>query len=104
MSFDKIKVMRNAERYLAQGKIRAAISEYKRVVESDPKDFSTLNILGDLYLKNSEEKEAVGCFTQVAEHYNSKGFLKKQSPFTTRSLDSSPTQWRFQRNWRSCIR
>lgn len=77
MSFDKIKAMRNAERYLAQGKIRAAISEYKRVVESDPKDFGTLNILGDLYMKNSEEREAVGCFTQVAEHYNAQGFSQK---------------------------
>lgn len=77
MSFDKIKAMRNAERFLAQGKIRAAISEYKKVVENDPKDFGTLNILGDLYLKNSEEQEAVGCFTQVAEHYNSQGFSQK---------------------------
>lgn len=77
MSFDKIKAMRNAERFLSQGKIRAAISEYQRVVENDPKDFSTLNILGDLYVKNSEKKEAVGCFTRVAEHYNRQGFAQK---------------------------
>ncbi len=77
MSFDKIKAMRNAERFLSQGKIRAAISEYQRVVENDPKDFSTLNILGDLYAKNSEKQEAVGCFTQVAEYYNMQGFSHK---------------------------
>ncbi len=77
MSFDKIKAMRNAERFLSQGKIRAAISEYQRIVENDPKDFSTLNILGDLYVKNSEKQEAVGCFTQVAEHYNTQGFAHK---------------------------
>lgn len=77
MSFDKIKAMRNAERFLSQGKIRAAISEYQRVVENDPKDFSTLNILGDLYAKNSEKQEAVGCFTQVAEYYNMQGFAHK---------------------------
>ncbi|MGI8788705.1 MAG: tetratricopeptide repeat protein [Pyrinomonadaceae bacterium] len=77
MSFDKIKAMRNAERFLSQGKIRAAINEYQRVVENDPKDFSTLNILGDLYAKNSDKHEAVGCFTQVAEHYNTQGFSQK---------------------------
>ena len=77
MSFDKIKAMRTAERCLAQGKIRAAISEYKRVVENDPKDFGTLNILGDLYMKNSEEQEAVGCFAQVADYYNTQGFSQK---------------------------
>jgi tetratricopeptide (TPR) repeat protein len=77
MSFDKIKAMRNAERFLSQGKIRAAISEYKRIVEADPKDFGTLNILGDLYLKNAEQQEAVGCFAQVAEYYNEQGFSQK---------------------------
>ncbi len=77
MSFDKTKAMRNAERFLSQGKIRAAIGEYQQVVEHDPKDFSTLNTLGDLYAKNSDSREAVGCFTQVAEHYNTQGFSQK---------------------------
>ena len=69
--------MRNAERFLAQGKIRAAINEYQQVVENDPRDFSTLNILGDLYAKNRDTRQAVGCFTQVAEHYNTQGFAHK---------------------------
>lgn len=69
--------MRNAERFLSQGKIRAAINEYQRVVENDPKDFSTLNILGDLHAKNFNKEEAVGCFTQVAEYYNEQGFSHK---------------------------
>lgn len=69
--------MRNAERYLSQGKIRAAIGEYKQVVESDPRDFSTMNILGDLCVKNSETNEAVKYFTKVAEHYGNQGFAQK---------------------------
>ncbi len=69
--------MRNAERFLSQGKIRAAISEYQRIIENDPKDFSTLNILGDLHVKNSEKREAVTYYTQVAEHYNKQGFAHK---------------------------
>ena len=77
MSFDKLKAMRSAERFLAQGKIRAAISEYKLVAENDPRDFTTLNMLGDLYAKNSEEREAIGCFKKVAEHYGKQGFAQK---------------------------
>ncbi len=69
--------MRNAERYLAQGKIRAAIDEYKQVVGHDPKDFGTMNMLGDLYTKNSEKREAVGCYNIVAEHYSKQGFAQK---------------------------
>jgi tetratricopeptide (TPR) repeat protein len=77
MSFDKVKAMRNAERFLSQGKIRAAITEYKRIVENDPKDYSTLNVLGDLYVKNNESSAAVGCYTKVAEHFSKQGFAQK---------------------------
>lgn len=77
MSFDKIKAMKNAERFLSQGKLRAAISEYKKVIDENPMDFSTLNIMGDLYVKDSENKEAVSCYRQVAEHYYGQGFANK---------------------------
>ena len=77
MSFDRTKAMRNAERHIAQGKLRAAIAEYKSVADNDPKDYSTLNMLGDLYSKNSEKSEAVRCYTKVAEHYSKQGFAAK---------------------------
>ena len=77
MIFDKTKSMRNAERYLAQGKIQSAIGEYKQVVANDPKDFGTLNMLGDLYTKNADKSRAVSCYTSVAEHYSKQGFAQK---------------------------
>lgn len=77
MVFDKTKAMRNAERYLAQGKIQNAIGEYKQVVANDPKDFGTLNMLGDLHTKNAEPTQAVRCYTSVAEHYAKQGFAQK---------------------------
>lgn len=77
MIFDKTKAMRNAERYLAQGKIRLAIGEYKQVIGRDPKDFATMNMLGDLYVKDSAKNEAVRCYTSVAEHYGKQGFAQK---------------------------
>ncbi len=77
MSFDKAKAMRNAERYVAQGKIRSAINEYRSVVDNDPRDIATLNMLGDLYAKSAEKRDAVDCYLQVAEHYNTQGFSQK---------------------------
>ena len=77
MVFDKTKAMRNAERFLAQGKIQSAIGEYKQVVANDAKDFGTLNMLGDLYTKNAETGQAVKCYTKVAEHYSYQGFAQK---------------------------
>jgi hypothetical protein len=55
MIFDKTKAMRNAEKYVVQGKLRAAIAEYKAVVGNDPRDIGTMNMLGDLYAKNMEK-------------------------------------------------
>ena len=51
MAFDKVKTLRAAERYLEMGKIPAAIKEYCKIVEGEPDDFTTLNILGDLHVR-----------------------------------------------------
>lgn len=77
MSFDKIKAMRNAEKFLAQGKIKAAIGEYQQVVDHDSKDFGTMNLLGDLYSKSSDTKAALRYYNLVAEHYSKQGFSQK---------------------------
>jgi tetratricopeptide (TPR) repeat protein len=77
MSFDKIKAMRSAERFIAQGNIRSAITEFRQVVANDPKDFGTMNMLGDLCVKTSDHREAVKCYTAVAEHYGKQGFAQK---------------------------
>ena len=77
MSFNKIKAMKNAERYLTQGKIQAAINEYQQVVENEPKDINSRNMLGDLYVKADDTQAAMNCYREVAEHYNSQGFAKK---------------------------
>lgn len=77
MVFDKTKAMRNAEKFLAQGKIQAAIGEYKQVVANDSKDFGSMNMLGDLYTKNADTSQAVKCYTAVGEHYSKQGFAQK---------------------------
>ncbi len=77
MTFDKTKAMRNAEKYLSQGKIKLAIGEYKQVIEHDPKDYSTMNMLGDMYVKNAETGLAINCYRPVADHYNRQGFAQK---------------------------
>lgn len=77
MVFDKVKAMRNAERFVAQGNLRSAITEYQAVVDHDRRDVSTLNMLGDLYVKMSDTREAVRCYLRVADHYNKQGFAQK---------------------------
>ena len=77
MGFDKNKIMRSAERYLTQGKISAAIREYKTILKNDPSDVNTQNMLGDLFSKAKDNEAAVKYYGLVAEHYDSQGFVKK---------------------------
>ena len=77
MSFDKEKVRRTADKNLSQGKIPAAIKDYCQIVENDPKDYNTLNMLGDLYARVEAKDEAIACFKRIAEHYNTQGFAHK---------------------------
>src|SRR5918912_2102653 len=77
MAFDKAKAVSAAEKNLAQGKIAAAVQEYRRIVEADPADFTALNTLGDLYARLDKRAEAVECFVRVADHYREQGFALK---------------------------
>ncbi|HEX8634732.1 MAG TPA: tetratricopeptide repeat protein [Pyrinomonadaceae bacterium] len=77
MGFDKAKAISAAEKYLAQGKIPSAITEYCRIVERDPNDQSALNTLGDLYVRVNKRQDAIECFQRVADHYREQGFTLK---------------------------
>jgi tetratricopeptide (TPR) repeat protein len=77
MAFDKAKVLKNAEKFLSQGKINAAIKEYRQIVDNDSDDLTALNMLGDLYVRANKKEEAVSCFERIAEHYSSQEFTTK---------------------------
>jgi tetratricopeptide (TPR) repeat protein len=77
MAFDKAKVLKAAEKFLSQGKINAAIKEYRQIVDNDVDDLTTLNMLGDLYVRSGKKEEAVSCFERIAEHYSAQEFNLK---------------------------
>lgn len=77
MAFEKGKVLKAAEKFLSQGKINAAIKEYRQIIENDPDDFTALNMLGDLLARAGENDEAIFCFSRIAEHYRDQEFRLK---------------------------
>jgi tetratricopeptide (TPR) repeat protein len=77
MAFDKAKVLKAAEKFLSQGKINAAITEYRQIVDNDADDLTTLNMLGDLYVRSNKKEEAILCFERIAEHYSAQEFNLK---------------------------
>jgi tetratricopeptide (TPR) repeat protein len=77
MAFEKGKVLKAAANFLSQGKISAAIKEYRQIVENDPDDFTALNMLGDLLARAGENEEAISCFARIADHYREQEFTLK---------------------------
>jgi tetratricopeptide (TPR) repeat protein len=91
MSINKSKVLRTAEKYALQGKIPAAIDEYKKVVAADPTDLTTINTLGDLYVRAGRIQEAIANFSRIAESYRESGFILKAIAMLKKISKLDPT-------------
>lgn len=77
MSFNKAKAIKTASKYVQQGKYQSAIEEYRQIALAEPSDVTTLNTLGDLYVKVGQTSEAIHSFLHIAEHYRLSGFYLK---------------------------
>src|SRR5229473_3567950 len=77
MAIQRDRVIANAEKLVAKGKIDAAIKEYERLLDDNPNDVNTLNRIGDLWVRINRNDEAVKVFTKIADHYSKDGFFLK---------------------------
>jgi pilus assembly protein FimV len=75
--FNKQKVLSTAEKYVQQGKLQNAISEYEKVLKNDPKDLTVTNTVGDLYARLGDNDKATDCFKTVGDAYAGQGFTVK---------------------------
>ncbi|MGP0017622.1 MAG: tetratricopeptide repeat protein [Candidatus Sulfotelmatobacter sp.] len=75
--FNKQKVLASAEKYVQQGKLQNAISEYEKVLKNDAKDLTVTNTVGDLYSRLGETDKATECFKTVGDAYAGQGFTVK---------------------------
>jgi pilus assembly protein FimV len=73
----KDKIIKTAEKYVKQGKLINAIAEYKKLLEANPKDWGTINLIGDLCVRLGENQEAIEYFNRLGEHYAKDGFYLK---------------------------
>ena len=71
------QILQGAEKLLARGKLDAALKEYLRVLEENPKDISTLNKVGDLYVRINRPADSIPFFMRIADFYAKDGFFLK---------------------------
>ena len=90
MPIDREETLKKAEKFLRQGKLDQAIAEYERVVEDQPRDWTTANALGDLYLRANKTERAVGIYQTIADHLFAEGFYPKAAALFRKILKLAP--------------
>ena len=98
MSIDRAATLRNAEQLVRQGQLDAAIAEYVQVVEAFPRDWTTANTLGDVYVRAKQVNKAIEEFVRIADGLSHEGFLSKAAALYKKALrlmpDFEPLLWR----------
>ena len=90
MAIDREETLKKAEKFLRQGRLDQAIAEYERVVEDQPRDWTTANALGDLYLRANKTDRAVGIYQKIADHFSTEGFYPKAAALYRKVLKLAP--------------
>jgi tetratricopeptide (TPR) repeat protein len=90
VAIDRVALLRNAEALVQQGKLDQAIAEYRRIVNDQPRDWNTANVLGDLYLRAGQTDKAVELFVRVADSLSQDGVLSKAGALYKKILKVRP--------------
>jgi tetratricopeptide (TPR) repeat protein len=90
LPIDRAETLKKAEKALRQGRLDAAIAEYLRVVEDQPRDWNTANTLGDLYVRAGQLDKAAGQYSRIAEHFAREGFYPKAAALYKKILKVRP--------------
>lgn len=90
MAIDREATLKNAEKFLRVGRLDAAITEYARVVDDQPRDWTTANTLGDLYMRAKQPDRAVALYLRIADHLRTEGFYPKAAALYKKILKITP--------------
>jgi len=87
---DREAALKAAEKALKLGKVDAAINEYVKVVEAQPRDWNSANALGDLYVRAKQIDKGIQQYTRIADHLAEEGFYPKAAALYKKILKIKP--------------
>jgi tetratricopeptide (TPR) repeat protein len=90
LPIDRDDTLKKAEKLVRQGKLDAAIAEYLRVVDDQPRDWATANTLGDLYVRVGQTDQAAAQYARIAQHFMDEGFFPKAGALYKKLLKLTP--------------
>lgn len=73
----KEKFLASAQKNLEKGQLAKAISDYQKVVDTDPRDVRHRQKLAELYSRARQTEQALGEYGAVAKYYSDNGFYLK---------------------------
>ncbi len=92
MAIDRDTTLRKAEKLLRQGRLDQAIAEYQKVIQEQPNDWSTINTVGDLFVRAGQLQTGVEHFTRIADHLFEEGFLPRAAAVYKKVLKLKPDE------------
>jgi tetratricopeptide (TPR) repeat protein len=87
---DKSAIIKSAQKFTAKGQIDKAISEWEKLLQ-DRKDGNVHNTIGDLYLRQGSDKQALEEFIKAAEIFKKDGFFPKAIAIYKKVLNIAPS-------------
>src|SRR5262245_25366576 len=88
--FDREGALKSAEKAMRMGRVDAAIAEYVRIVEAQPRDWNSANALGDLYVRAGQTDKGVSQYLRIADHLATEGFYPKAAALYKKILKIKP--------------
>jgi tetratricopeptide (TPR) repeat protein len=92
VAIDRDATLRKAEKLLRQGRLEQAIAEYLKVIDEQPRDWSTVNTVGDLLVRSGQVDAGVGHFRRIADHFFDEGFLPRAAAVYKKILKLRPDE------------
>jgi tetratricopeptide (TPR) repeat protein len=90
MAIDRVKVKKEADKLLTAGKVERAIDEFQKLVDDNPKDYNTLNQIGDLSVQIGRVKEGVEIHKRLGSAYERDGFHARAAAIFQKVVRNSP--------------
>ncbi|WP_243322685.1 tetratricopeptide repeat protein [Geothrix sp. SG200] len=90
MAIDRVKVKKEADKLLTAGKVDRAIEEFHKLVEDNPKDYATLNQIGDLYVQIGRAREGVEIHKRLGGAYERDGFHARAAAIFQKVVRNAP--------------
>lgn len=76
-SYDRGEILRKAEKYRSQRRIRKAIREYEKILSADPQDIDVHIRIAPVYIRAGRKDQAKTSLRQVTAWYEKQGFTEK---------------------------